>query len=251
MMRRTLGAPLGGTTRGGHHGVESLALSLITPPNGIGGGGSCFPSSVTVALGEPGTPVICWADAGIEPKSVLAISRASTAKVFWHRAFIERYPSPQTSRKRPLANRLPDYDQGIMPHSNILLATGAAIRSMNIWRIRGSLRRKFTASCSLCDFGCPRSCHNCSHEEFWYFWMTLLATLSSIGYWALLTPANSRTGSVSRVTRRSFDFTLDMVFSPLSFFVCPESLSAKHPRHLTDGDSASRQRVTSIGPRYY
>src|SRR3984893_1036624 len=61
MMRRMLGAPLGGTTRGGHHGVESLALSLITPPNDIGGGGSCFPSSVTVALGEPGTPVICWA----------------------------------------------------------------------------------------------------------------------------------------------------------------------------------------------
>src|SRR5580658_5053201 len=61
MMRRTLGAPLGGTTRGGHHGLESLALSLITPPNGMGGGGICFPSSVTVALGEPGTPVICWA----------------------------------------------------------------------------------------------------------------------------------------------------------------------------------------------
>src|SRR5208337_850197 len=64
MMSRMLGAPLGGTTRGGHHGVESLALSLITPPNGIGGGGSCFPSSVTVALAEPGTPLICWAVAG-------------------------------------------------------------------------------------------------------------------------------------------------------------------------------------------
>src|ERR1700719_1534045 len=61
MMRRMLGAPLGGTTRGGHHGLESLALSLINPPNGSGGGGSCFPSSVTVALGEPGTPMICWA----------------------------------------------------------------------------------------------------------------------------------------------------------------------------------------------
>ena len=48
-----LGAPLGGTTRGGHHGVESLALSLITPPNGIGGGGSCFPSSVMVASANP------------------------------------------------------------------------------------------------------------------------------------------------------------------------------------------------------
>src|SRR6202035_3980690 len=61
MMSRTLGAPLGGTTRGGQYGAEFLALSLIVPPNGIGGGGSCFPPSVTVAPGEPGTPLICWA----------------------------------------------------------------------------------------------------------------------------------------------------------------------------------------------
>src|SRR5580658_6203638 len=59
-----LGAPLGGTTRGGHHGFESLALSFITPPNFIGGGGSCLPLIVTVASGEPGVPLICWADAG-------------------------------------------------------------------------------------------------------------------------------------------------------------------------------------------
>src|SRR5450432_4230097 len=64
MMRRMLGAPLGGTTRGGQYGLESKALSLITPPNGIGGGGSCFPSSVTVELGSPGVPLICWANAG-------------------------------------------------------------------------------------------------------------------------------------------------------------------------------------------
>src|SRR5947199_5880192 len=61
MMSSTFGAPLGGTTRGGHHGVEFVALSLITPPNFIGGGGICFPSRVTVALGEPGTPTICCA----------------------------------------------------------------------------------------------------------------------------------------------------------------------------------------------
>src|SRR6266487_1291871 len=61
MMSRMLGAPLGGTTRGGQYGVESLTLSLITPPNGIGGGGICFPSMVTVASGEPGVPLICWA----------------------------------------------------------------------------------------------------------------------------------------------------------------------------------------------
>src|ERR1700730_15254838 len=64
MMRRMLGAPLGGTIRGGQYGVESRALSLITPPNFSGGAGSCSPLMVVVALGEPGVPVICWASAG-------------------------------------------------------------------------------------------------------------------------------------------------------------------------------------------
>ena len=61
MMSSTLGAPLGGTTRGAHQAFDSEAFSLITPPNFGSGGGSCFPSMVVVALGEPGTPVICWA----------------------------------------------------------------------------------------------------------------------------------------------------------------------------------------------
>ena len=61
-----MGAPLGGTTRGGHQVFESLAVSLITPPNFGGGGGSCFPSIVVVALGEPESPVICWAFASNE-----------------------------------------------------------------------------------------------------------------------------------------------------------------------------------------
>jgi len=57
-MSSTFGAPLGGTTVGGHHGLESTAFSLITPPNGGAGGGSCFPLIVVVALGEPGVPLV-------------------------------------------------------------------------------------------------------------------------------------------------------------------------------------------------
>src|SRR5437867_2112560 len=63
MMSRMLGAPLGGTTVGGHHGLESVAVSLITPPNFGSGGGSCFPSMVVVAPGEPGVPVVCCVQA--------------------------------------------------------------------------------------------------------------------------------------------------------------------------------------------
>src|SRR6266481_8020735 len=63
MMSRMFGAPLGGTTRGGQYGLESVAASLITPPNGSGGGGICFPSMVTVASGEPGVPLICCVQA--------------------------------------------------------------------------------------------------------------------------------------------------------------------------------------------
>src|ERR1700680_2740651 len=61
MISRTFGAPLGGTTDGCQYGLESLAFSLITPPNFGGSGGSCLPSIVVVALGEPGVPSICWA----------------------------------------------------------------------------------------------------------------------------------------------------------------------------------------------
>src|SRR4030095_9168712 len=60
MISSTLGAPFGGTTRGAHQACDSEAFSLITPPNFGSGGGSCFPSIVVVAPGEPGTPVVCW-----------------------------------------------------------------------------------------------------------------------------------------------------------------------------------------------
>src|SRR6516162_10036256 len=57
MMSSTLGAVLGGTTRGAHHAFDWAAFSLMTPPNFGSGGGSSLPEMVVVAPGEPGTPV--------------------------------------------------------------------------------------------------------------------------------------------------------------------------------------------------
>src|ERR1035438_6546335 len=62
MMSRTLGAPLGGTTVGAHHGFDWRALSLMTPSNFGSGAGNCLPLIVVVALGEPGVPVV-WISA--------------------------------------------------------------------------------------------------------------------------------------------------------------------------------------------
>src|ERR1700736_3882215 len=76
MMRRMLGAPLGGTMRGGQYGVESRAFSLITPPNFPGGAGSCSPLMVVVAVGEPGVPVISWAGAG-RATNITAVATSS------------------------------------------------------------------------------------------------------------------------------------------------------------------------------
>src|ERR1700674_6110291 len=61
MIRSACGAPFGGTTRGAHQGFDCGASSLMTPPNFGSGGGSCLPLSVVVALGEPGTLLICCA----------------------------------------------------------------------------------------------------------------------------------------------------------------------------------------------
>src|SRR5262245_58556192 len=63
MIKRTLGAPLGGTTRGGHQVFDWAAFSWMTPPKRGSGGGSCLPEMVVVALGEPGTPVVWGAAA--------------------------------------------------------------------------------------------------------------------------------------------------------------------------------------------
>src|SRR5262245_40270189 len=80
MMRSTLGAPLGGTTCGGHQGFESFALRLIVPPNLGGGGGRYLPSMVVVALGDPTAAscapwvVILW------PTGLLAAGRNSARR---------------------------------------------------------------------------------------------------------------------------------------------------------------------------
>jgi hypothetical protein len=63
MIKRTFGAPFGGTTRAGQYGFDCEALRPITPPNFCGGGGSCSPLIVVVAVGEPGVPVVCGAGA--------------------------------------------------------------------------------------------------------------------------------------------------------------------------------------------
>src|SRR5262245_12558200 len=42
-IRRMLGAPFGGTMRGGHHALDCAAFSSTTPPNFGSGGGSCLP----------------------------------------------------------------------------------------------------------------------------------------------------------------------------------------------------------------
>src|SRR5271166_902577 len=76
MMSKTLGALLGGTMRGAHQGVDSEAFSLMTPPKGGLGGGSCLPSIVVVAVGEPRTPVTCWAK---PPEGLNARATADTA----------------------------------------------------------------------------------------------------------------------------------------------------------------------------
>src|SRR5512136_2114511 len=87
MMSRMFGAPFGGTTRGGHQGVDSAAVSLITPPNFGGGGGSCFPSIVVVALGEPGTPVVSTAMPGTAARRAAPLTARSAGTVF--RTFIK------------------------------------------------------------------------------------------------------------------------------------------------------------------
>src|SRR5262245_31327280 len=89
MMSSTLGAPLGGTTCGGHHGLESLALRLIVPPNFPGWGGKYLPSIVLVAAGDPGggafgcAPFLASAWASKTPLALASEQPASMTATDW------------------------------------------------------------------------------------------------------------------------------------------------------------------------
>src|SRR5215467_7826925 len=84
MMSRMLGAPLRGTTVGGQYGLESFASMLTVPSNGAGWGGRYLPSIVVVALGEPGVPVVCCANAGTKANITVISARME--------AFMAGYP---------------------------------------------------------------------------------------------------------------------------------------------------------------
>ena len=88
MISSTLGAPFGGTTRGAHQAFDSEAFSLITPPNFGSGGGSCLPLIVVVALGEPGTPVVCISVARHEAAANTSAAPQSTDRMTGVAAFI-------------------------------------------------------------------------------------------------------------------------------------------------------------------
>src|SRR5271165_83299 len=97
MMRSTLGAPLGGTTRGGHQGVDSLALSLITPPNFGGSGGICLPSIGVAVLGDPGVPVNCCAFAPAAANKIIKNNtRRRTNREGCKCSFTISAPPPET-----------------------------------------------------------------------------------------------------------------------------------------------------------
>src|SRR5258705_8245629 len=49
----------------------------MSPPNFGGSGGSCLPSSVIVALGVPGVPVICWPAAGAAERPGKVMSKVA------------------------------------------------------------------------------------------------------------------------------------------------------------------------------
>src|SRR5277367_1360479 len=71
MIRRMLGAPAGGTIRGGHHDFDRSAFRLIVPPNGRSGAGSTSPGIVRVPSGAPIFAPI-GSCIGVEPAALAA-----------------------------------------------------------------------------------------------------------------------------------------------------------------------------------
>ncbi len=88
IISKMLGAPFGGTTRAGQYGVDSAVLRPIFPSNFCGGGGSCLPSIVVVAQGEPGGQFACWACA--TPPASKKLGMASAPSVSF------RTPAPKS-----------------------------------------------------------------------------------------------------------------------------------------------------------
>src|SRR5208337_2427404 len=102
MMSSTLGASFGGTMRGGHQDVESLALSLITPPNFGGGGGICLPSMVVVALGEPGVPEACCAATLGAPTALKSAAAVANVRVTFPSQFMHNPLLGSVRKMRPI-----------------------------------------------------------------------------------------------------------------------------------------------------
>src|SRR4029077_8975201 len=98
MIKRTLGAPLGGTTRGGHHGLDRLALRWITPPSGRSGAGRTSPGIVLVPSGDPmALPEVRnfpWSSSRIASSDLTVLRRwhhicwsvALTGRIIWNSA---------------------------------------------------------------------------------------------------------------------------------------------------------------------
>jgi hypothetical protein len=96
MINSTLGAPLGGTTVGGHHGFEVVAFSVIVPPNLGSGAGIWLPGIVVVAPGEPSVPVMVCAVRG--PTVTMHAAATQAAKSLeWD--LIVASPSGSTRRR--------------------------------------------------------------------------------------------------------------------------------------------------------
>src|SRR6266704_1540010 len=87
IMSRIFGASLGGTMRGAQQALDLRASSLITPPNFGSGAGNCLPLRGAVALGEPGSPVVCISVA-MHEAAVNTNAAAQRAVVMTRFAFI-------------------------------------------------------------------------------------------------------------------------------------------------------------------